>query len=711
MRVTPGAPQPLGPSCDQRGANFALFSAHATRVQLCLFERGHAGRAGRETHRIDLPEKTGDVWHGGLPEVGPGQLYGYRVHGPWAPREGHRFNPNKLLVDPYARALTGSVQWDPSLLGHDPVAPARRSEADSARFVPRGVLVPTPAEPGAAAPRPRIPWSRSVLYECHVKSMTRLHPAVREAWRGRFLGMTEPAVLDHLQALGVTAVELMPVAHTSIDDHLARLGLPNYWGYSTLGFFAPDPRFATGTTGEQVAEFRALVDALHARGIEVILDVVFNHTPEGGHLGPTLSLRGIDNASYYRLHAEDRTHYTDFTGCGNTLDASQPAVRRLVLDCLRYWATAFRIDGFRFDLATCLGRTAHHFDARSPFFELVRQDPVLSGLKLIAEPWDLGAEGYQLGAFPVGWSEWNDRYRGVVRRFWRGDAGQLGELAGRMTGSRDLVAANGRGTSASINYVASHDGFTLEDLVSYAHRHNEANGEGGGDGPQDASHNWGVEGPTQSRRIQRARERAKRNLVATLAISHGVPMWLAGDEMGRTQRGNNNAYCQDDDTSWLRWELDDRERAFLEFVRRCFALRRRNALFRRRWHLDESHGGRVVWHRQDGAVMRTADWLDVERRCLGLWLDASLAEPEDEDGRPQSARSALVLVNGDKRTRRFDLPDVGRDGRWVEVVHTACDGPPREIKQAHLRLAGHSLSVLEWLPDEPSADGEVDLGA
>lgn len=706
MRTTPGAPHPLGASCDERGAHFAIFSAHATRVELCLFEPGVGAPGGlRETHRIALPERTGDVWHVGLPDVGPGRLYGYRVHGPWAPHDGHRFNPHKLLVDPYAQALHGHVQWSGALLGHDPADPTRMNEADSAAYMPRCVLMPAWQSSSERANRPEVPWSRSLLYECHVKGMTRRHPEVRAAWRGRFLGMTEPAVLDHLQALGVTAVELLPIAHTSIDAHLAGLGLTNYWGYSTLGFFAPDARFATAGDGVQVAEFRALVQALHERGIEVLLDVVFNHSPEGGHLGPTLSLRGIDNASYYRLQDGDRSQYADFTGCGNTLDASKPVVRQLVLDCLRHWASVYGVDGFRFDLATALGRDQPDFDGQAPFFELVAQDPLLSRLKLVAEPWDLGPGGYRLGGFPVGWSEWNDRYRTVARRFWRGDAGQLGEWAGRVTGSRDLVGDRGRSAQASINYFCSHDGFTLEDLVSYAHKHNEANGENGADGPVDDSHNWGVEGPTRSRRVLRSRTRAKRNLTAMLAISHGVPMWLGGDEIGRTQRGNNNAYCLDDETSWFDWDLRREDRAFMAFVRHCFEVRSRNAVFRRRRHLDESVGDRVVWHRRDGAVMRTEDWLDPEQRCIGLWLDASLADPLDENGRPQAARSALVLVNGDAHTRRFELPRMVRRGRWIEAVHTACEGPERIIKSDHVRLASHSLSVLEWEPDEPGAAG------
>jgi glycogen operon protein len=690
MKILPGSPEPLGATCDADGVNFALFSAHATRVELCLFD---APEAASESARVELPGHSGDVWHGRLPALRPGALYGYRVHGPWAPEAGHRFNPRKLLVDPYARALCGPLRWDAALFGHDPADPLLPSHSDSAPFVPRGVVV----DLAAALPRalrPAVPWSRSLVYECHVKGLTQRHPQVPEAWRGRFLGLSARAVIDHLRGLGVTAVELMPVAQTAQDAHLAALGLPNFWGYSPLGFFAPDARFASGSRGEQVAEFHRMVEALHEAGIEVWLDVVFNHTPEGGHDGITLSLRGIDNASYYRLKEDDPSRYVDYTGTGNTLATAHPRVRQLVLDSLRHWS-ALGVDGFRFDLAPVLARDPDDFHGESELFEALREDPLLSGRKLVAEPWDLGPRGYRLGAFPQAWSEWNGRFRDTVRRFWRGDAGALPDLARRLTGSSDVFAWNGRGSRASVNYVCSHDGMTLEDLVSYSRKHNEANREDDRDGPQDDSDNWGVEGPTEDRLVLRTRGRVKRSLAATLALSHGVPMWLAGDEIGRTQRGNNNAYCQDDETSWVDWRVGAAQRRFLAFVQRAFAARRANAVFRRRRTLDGEPGHVAVWLRPDGQPMQTADWQDPEARCVAFRLDAAAADPVDESGRAQPARSALLLLNGGPGARAFALPDAGAGARWRLVLDTACDTRTRRLKGPALRLAPHSLVLLE----------------
>jgi glycogen operon protein len=689
MKLLPGTPEPLGATCDAEGVNFALFSAHAARVELCLFDAPDAAESARWT----LPARSGDVWHGRLPALRPGQLYGYRVHGPWAPEAGHRFNPRKLLVDPYARALCGTLRWDAALHGHDPEDPARPSALDSALFVPRGVVVDlAAAQP--RAPRPALPWSRALVYECHVKGLTMRHPEVPEAWRGRFLGLGAPAVVAHLRALGVTAVELMPVTHTAQDDHLVRLGLPNYWGYAPLGFFAPDARFASGSRGEQLAEFHRMVEVLHEAGIEVWLDLVFNHTPEGGADGATLSLRGIDNASYYRLQPDDPSRYLDYTGCGNTLATAHPRVRQLVLDSLRHWA-ALGVDGFRFDLAPVLARDPIDFDGESDFFEALCSDPLLARCKFVAEPWDLGPHGYRLGAFPPGFAEWNGRFRDAARRFWRGDAGMLPELARRLTGSSDLFAWNGRGASASVNYVCSHDGMTLEDLVSHARKHNEANGEGGRDGPHDDSHNWGVEGPSRDRRVLRLRERAKRSLTATLALSHGVPMWLAGDEIGRTQRGNNNAYCHDDETSWVDWQLDATRRRFLAFVQSAFAARRENAVFRRRRHLDGEPEGVAVWLRPDGAPMQPADWQQPDARAVALRLDAAAADAEDEDGRAQPARSALLLLNGSAHTLAFALPDPVAGARWRPVLDSACETGARRLERGHVRVAPHSLLLLE----------------
>jgi glycogen operon protein len=690
MRVLEGSAEPLGATWDGDGVGFALFSAHATRVELCLFD---APGTPRESARVTLPARTGGVWHGRVPGLRPGQLYGYRVHGPWAPEAGHRFNASKLLVDPYARALCGELRFGEALCGHDPADPARPSGLDSAACVPRGVVVDT-AGLAPRAPRPEVPWSRSLVYECHVKGLTARHPQVPEALRGRFLGLAAPAVIAHLRGLGVTAVELLPVCHTVQDDHLAALGLPNYWGYSTLGFLAPDARFATSSRGEQVVEFQRMVEALHEAGIEVILDVVFNHTPEGGHAGATVSLRGIDNTTYYRLQPDDPSRYADYTGCGNTLATHHPQVRRLVLDSLRELA-ALGVDGFRLDLATVLARDPVEFSADSGFFAALRADPLLARCKWVAEPWDVGPDGFRLGAFPAEFAEWNARYRDAVRGFWRGDAGVLPELGRRLTGSSDVFAWNGRGATGSINYVCSHDGMTLADLVSYAHKHNEANGEGGRDGPHDVSHNWGVEGPSRQPRVQRMRERARRSLAATLAVSHGVPMWLGGDEISRTQRGNNNAYCHDDDTSWLDWRHDPERLRFLAFVQRALAVRRDNAVFRRRRSLDGAPDGVAVWLRPDGRPMQPADWHAEGARSVALLLDAAAAEPTDEAGRDQPARSALLLLNGDLHAKSFHLPDPGDGARWRAVLDSACDTGVRRLRGDRVRVAAHSLLVLE----------------
>ena len=691
MRVLPGSAQVFGATWDEEGVDFALFSANATRVELCLFD-GPDGTT--ETHRLELPERTGDVWHGRVQGLEPGQLYGYRVHGPWNPAEGHRFNPRKLLIDPYARALHGAFRWDSALLDHDPAEPDTPSKKDSAPFVPRCVVV-DPACDWQDDEAPRTPWSSTLLYECHVKGTTARHPDVPAEARGRFSGLASPAVLAHLVDLGVTAVELLPVCHAGVEEHLARRGLTNYWGYAPIGFFAPDARFATSpAAGAAVSEFRDMVRAFHDAGIEVILDVVFNHTAEGGTGGPTVSLRGIDNASYYRLQGSDRRQYADFTGTGHTLNTAHPRVRQLVVDSLRYWVQEMHVDGFRFDLATAVARDGGESGLSDRFFEIVQQDPTLAGVKLIAEPWDLGPNGYRLGGFPLGWSEWNDRFRDVARRFWRGDGGLIGELASRLTGSSDYFPAD-RGPMASINYVCCHDGFTLRDLVSYSRKHNEANGEDGRDGPHDASRNWGVEGPSSSRRVVRLRDRTRRNLTATLAMAAGVPMWLGGDELGRTQQGNNNAYCQDNEISWFDWQLDADDKEFLEFVRRCFALRRRNAVFRRRRNLDGENPRLAKWLRPDGAPMRADDWSDPDVRTLGLLLDAASVPPEDETGRPQERRTALILLNGESRIRAFRIPNPARGKPWQEVLNTACPHDARPIRSDHVRLAPHSLVVLE----------------
>jgi glycogen operon protein len=686
VQVGPSKPAPLGAHWDGAGVAFALFAAHATRVELCLFDGRDA-----ETARLALPERTGDVFHGRVAGIGPGQRYGYRVHGPFAHADGHRHNPAKLLVDPYARAIAGCVRWDEALYGHAPGAPDAPDPRDSAPFVPKAVVVDPAFDWGDDAP-PRTPWSRSVLYECHVKGLTQRHPAVPPADRGRFRGIASPAVVEHLRALGVTAVSLLPIQHASIDAHLAKLGLPNYWGYSTLGFFAPDPRFASSTGGAQVVECKEMVRALHRAGIEVILDVVFNHTPEGGNDGPTLSLRGIDNLSYYRTRPDDRREYVDFSGCGNTPDASRSPFADLVLDALRHWVTEYRVDGFRFDLAPAVARDPDAFARAGRFFEQVARDPVLAPVKLVAEPWDLGPEGYQLGRFPPGWAEWNGRFRDDVRRAWRGDAGLLGALATRLAGSSDVFEC-ARGPLASVSFVACHDGMTLRDLVSYDRKHNEANGEEGRDGPHDDSHGWGAEGPTRSGRVRKLRERARRNLLATVAFAQGVPMLSHGDELGRTQRGNNNAYCQDNEMSWVDWSLaDPDDRAFLDFTRRALALRRENAVFRRRSFFPSEAAPvapTVRWLRPDGADATPQDW-EQGLRGVALWIPCAAADAADEAGRAQDAATVLLLLNPDVRAHTFTLPP---DTAWREALNTAC-GTERVLVAERLAVAPRSLALL-----------------
>ncbi|RIL04630.1 MAG: glycogen debranching enzyme GlgX [Proteobacteria bacterium] len=687
LRVLPGSPARIGVHWDGEATSFALFSAHATAVELCLFETADARF---EAERLPLPERTGDVWHGRFPAIRPGQVYGYRVHGRFAPQEGHRFNAHKLLVDPYAQAITGALAWSDALFGHDPAQPDAPDPRDSAPCMPRAVVVDPRFDWGDDRP-PRTPWSRSVLYECHVKGFTQRHPDVSPEQRGRYLGLASPPVVEHLLALGVTALSLLPIQHACIDAHLARLGLPNYWGYNTLGFFAPDARFASGSRGEQVRECKQMVKSLHAAGLEVLIDVVYNHTPEGPPRGPMLSLRGVDNASYYRLRPGDPGEYVDFTGCGNSLNVSHPRVLQLVLDSLRHWVTEFHVDGFRFDLAPVLARDPEAFQRFGRFFEIVRQDPVLAPVKLIAEPWDLGAGGYQLGQFPLGWTEWNGRYRDGVRRAWRGDPGLIGELATRLAGSSD-VFDSARGPLASVNFVTCHDGMTLADLVTYARKHNEANGEEGRDGPHDDSHNWGVEGPTRSLRVSKRRERARRNLIATLAFSQGVPMLSHGDELGRTQRGNNNAYCQDNEISWTDWSLDDDGRAFLGFVQRALRLRHANAVFRRRRFFANGDGSEVRWLRRDGEEATPADWESGALACVALWIPAAAADPADEAGRPAAAETVLLLVNPDAHAHAFTLPAPARPGVWHELLNSACETRRRLDKS--VVLAPWSLALL-----------------
>ena len=686
LTLRAGRPHPLGAMFDGEGVNFALFSAHATKVELCLFDE--AGQ--RETARLALPEYTDEVWHGYLPGARPGQRYGYRVHGSYDPYSGHRFNPNKLLVDPYARALDRSFAWSDLVCGYT-VGDAREDLAfdahDSADVMPKCIVTDESFDWDGDTP-PNTPLAETVIYELHPRGYTMRHRAVPESQRGTFSGLAHPEVIGYLRDLGITAVELLPVHPVAVTRALASHGLTDYWGYNSYNFFAPEPRYLSGG---DVAEFRSMVRAFHAAGIEVLLDVVFNHSGEGSEFGPTLSFRGIDNASYYCL-AENRRAYVDFTGCRNTLNLEHPRVLQMVMDSLRYWVEAMHVDGFRFDLAVSLARVNHHFSQRSPFFAAIAQDPVLRKVKLIAEPWDLGPYGYRLGGFPPGWSEWNDRYRDTARRFWRGDGGQLGDLAFRLTGSSDLFARRGRRPTASINFVTAHDGFTLNDLVSYNTKHNADNREDDADGTnENYSWNCGHEGRSADPQIVALRARQMRNLLATLLLSRGVPMLAAGDELGRTQHGNNNAYCQDNETSWIDWTLAERNASLRRFVQTLLRLRAENAVFHlpsffHGEHIGEDGAKDIVWLASSGREMTEADWHDAECRALGVRYAAASAD-------------FLLLINAGAQALRFHLPDAGKDAVWRRRLDTAAD---TSADDAPLRdgvlLAAHSLLLLAVEP-------------
>ena len=675
--VGAGRNHPLGAAWDGLGVNFALFSAHATGVELCLFDA-----AGRERTRVWLPECTDEIWHGYVPGVGPGDGYGYRVHGPWAPEAGHRFNPAKLLLDPYARALTGALVWGPEVYGYrfeagdDRVIDGR----DSAAFVPKGVVVDAAHAWNVA--RPVVPWERTVLYEAHVRGFTKLHPGVAVEERGTFAGFGSAAALGHIAGLGVTSVELLPV-HAFLQDHaLVRRGLRNFWGYNSLAFFAPHPAYAS-RPDQAREEFRDMVARLHGAGLEVVLDVVYNHTAEGDETGPTLSFRGIDNASYYRLQPDGR-HYVNDTGCGNTVDTSHPRVMQMVLDSLRYWTTDMHVDGFRFDLAPVLGRGADgRFDTRAALLQACGQDPVLAGVKLIAEAWDIGPGGYQVGAFPPGWAEWNDRYRDDVRAFWRGDAGRIPALAGRMSGSADTFEHRGRRPWASVNFVTAHDGFTLHDLVSYERKHNDANGEEGRDGTdQNISFNHGLEGDTDDPAILAARGQTMRNLLATLLVSQGTPMLVAGDEFGRTQGGNNNPYCQDNEVSWVDWDIPPRGLEQMAFVRQLLELRREHGALNggRFFTGQEVHGRRdVTWLDAAGAALGDADWHDPALRCFGMLV---------EDG--VDGRAVMVVSNAGMEDVAFALPA----GPWRAALDTAAPDAGDRAAGGSVAVSGRSLVLL-----------------
>ena len=700
MRLLPGSPAPLGAHWDGEGVSFAVYSEHATSVELCVFDRADAER---ESVRLALPERTGFVWHGYLPGARPGLAYGYRVHGPYAPERGHRFNPAKLLIDPYARALSGSVRWDDAQLGYAILEPGGRtapSTADSAPHVPK-CLVVADAYPWDGDRPPRTPLADTLIYECHVKGMTMRHPGVPPELRGTYLGLASDPILEHLRALGVTAVELLPIHQIAAERTLTERGLVNYWGYNSIAYFAPDPRFATSSDGGQVAEFKTMVRRFHRAGIEVLLDVVYNHTGEGNHLGPTLSLRGLDNATYYRLAADDPAAYVDCTGVGNTLNMAHPRAVQLVVDSLRYWVSEMHVDGFRFDLAPTLGREDDGFDRRAAFFQVLAHDPVLSRVKLIAEPWDLGYDGYQTGSFPGGWLEWNDKYRDTMRRFWRADTGAVPELASRISGSSDLFQAADRTPLASVNFVTCHDGFTLRDLVTYEAKHNEANGEGNRDGnDHNLSRNWGVEGPTATPAIARVRARTVRNMIATLLFSQGVPMLSHGDEIGRTQRGNNNAYCQDNELAWLDWDLDAERRELLAFVRTAAAaFHAHPALRRRRFFTGRPIGADgqrdIVWLRPDGHEMTAADWSSPATHALAMLIhdDGSGAASAHANG---ERADLLLLLNGSMRSRAFTLPAPALQGRWREVLSTAHTGE-RVLRTPSTLVVAHALVLLQYV--------------
>jgi glycogen operon protein len=702
--VWPGKPNPRGATFDGRGVNFAIFSRVATRVEVCLFDPADPTR---EIERFDLPEATGHTFHGFVPGLPAGSLYGLRVHGPYAPTRGHRCNPSKLLVDPYAKALLGEVDWKQPVLGYRPGderADLVIEQSDSAAGVPKGVVVDTAFDWGGDR-APQIPWRKAIIYEAHVKGLTERHPGVPEELRGTYAGLGHPALVEHLTKLGVTTLQLLPVHECAEDGFLEDRALRNYWGYSTLGFFAPEQRYARDRRpGGQVREFKEMVKALHAAGIEVLLDVVYNHTCEGNHLGPTLSFRGIDNATYYWLMPEAR-YYLDFTGTGNSLNASNPETARLIVDSLRYWVTEMHVDGFRFDLAATLGRVgAGQFDPYAPLFQIIGQDPVLSGSKLIAEPWDLGLGGYQVGSFPAPFREWNGKYRDALRRYWKGDENLASEIGYRLSGSADLFQGEKRQPQASINFITSHDGFTLHDLVSYGQKHNEANGERNQDGADDnQSWNHGAEGETSDRDIVALRERQKRNLLATLFLSQGVPMLLGGDEMGRTQRGNNNAYCQDNEISWLDWNLDERRKGLLAFTRRLVALRNKHPVLQRPRFLEgdyiwDSRERDISWMRPDGEEMSREDWQRPWISSLGFMLGGDAIKMVDERGERLIDDHLLVLMNAHHEPLAFRLPaqDEPTDaGKWLVEIDTADpERAPGAECGGEYQMQGRSLAVL-----------------
>jgi isoamylase len=715
--ILPGRPHPLGASYDGRGVNFAIYSEHAEEVELCLFD---SVDSGRETERIRLRERSGFVWHAYLPDMQPGQVYGYRVHGPYAPERGHRFNPLKLLLDPYARAVHGDMHWGGPIFGYqigDQRMDLSYSDEDSAAAVPKAIVVSDEFD-WEGDELLRVPLHESIIYEVHVKGFTKQHPDIPESLRGTYAGMAHPAAIEHLQKLGVTAVELLPI-HEMIDEgHLIDKGLVNYWGYNTLNFFSPARRYAANREPcAQVREFKEMVRALHHAGIEVLLDVVYNHTAEGSELGPTLSFKGIDNTTYYKLVPGQPRYYMNYTGTGNSLDASHPQVLKLIMDSLRYWVLEMHVDGFRFDLASTLARELHHVTRLSSFFDAIHQDPVLSTVKLIAEPWDVGEGGYQTGNFPILWAEWNDKYRDTVRKYWRGDPGTTAELAYRLTGSSDLYQDDGRHPYASINFIAAHDGFTLHDLVTYNEKHNDANGEQNRDGhDNNLSYNYGIEGETDDPAIVEIRERQKRNLLATLFFSQGVSMICAGDEMGRTQRGNNNAYAQDNEISWLDWALDERRSELLEFARYIIELQRRHPVFRRKRffqgrHIRGSNVQDLTWLGHDGDEMSDEEWSAGWVRTLGVRFGGDALAEMDQDGHILQDDTLLLLMNAHVEAVPFKLP--GEKGITWEVL---VDTQQRSGRSDAWHAAGETIMLPDRTlmllrrpsgPADPSAQGRA----
>ena len=679
-RIWPGQPYPLGATWDGKGTNFALFSEHATKVELCLFA---SVRSKREAACIPLPEQTDMVWHGYLPDTKPGQLYGYRVHGPHDPSAGHRFNPHKVVLDPYAKAILRKTNWSDAMFGYrigDPQEDLSFDERDSAAFAPLGTVIDPAFSWGNDRP-PKIPWHHTVIYELHVKGFTKQHPEVPEKLRGTYAGLATEPVIHHLKELGVTAVELLPVHHHVDDRYLVERKLVNYWGYNSLAFFAPDIRYSSRRGAAAVREFKSMVRAFHKAGIEVILDVVYNHTAEGNQLGPTLSLRGVDNAAYYRLVADNPRYYMDYTGCGNSLNMRHPRVLQLIMDSLRYWVLEMHVDGFRFDLASTLARELHEVDKLGAFFDIIHQDPVVSQVKLIAEPWDLGEGGYQVGNFPVGWTEWNGKYRDCVRRFWKGDGGEVSEFATRLCGSADLYSRSGRRPYASINFITCHDGFTLRDLVSYNEKHNEANGEDNRDGSDDnQSWNCGVEGPTDDPAVRELRLKQMRNFLTTLFVSQGVPMLLAGDEFGRTQQGNNNAYCQDNPLTWIDWNLTDEQLELLEFTRRIIHMQHEQPVLRRRTFF-QGHSIRgtaveeITWFEPSGEEMTDDHWNAGSTRAFAVRLAGNAITEVDSRGEPIVGDTLVLFFNAHYEAVDFTVPTRPNQSPWTLIVDTAAANP------------------------------------